>query len=122
MTLRPALALAGALVALSACAADRIAPPPRPAPLPATLAAVERLAPHPCDREIAGVLTGVGITGDSISAITVEERRELDGDRLLGYEAWVWRTGQPGSVVVSLDDICVPYQVYAREGARLPSR
>lgn len=121
MTLRPALALTGALLGLAACA-DRIAPPPRPAPEPAVLGTVQRLAPHPCDHAIASVLTGLGVPGNALSAITVEERRELDGDRLLGFEGWVWREGQPGSVVVSLNEYCVPYQVYARDGARLPTR
>lgn len=119
MTIRPALLLLGAALGLAACA-DRIAPPPRPAPDPRTLISVQRFGPHPCAREVAGVLTGIGVPGDAISAITFEERREMEGDRLLGYEAWVWRQGLPGSIVVSLNEICVPYQVYARGGASLP--
>lgn len=118
-TRRPPVLLLLALLLPAGCGTV-IAPPPRAAPDPATLAALERFGRHPCARSVAEVLTGLGVPGTSVTGVTYDERRYLNRERPWGYDVWVQRMGQPGALVVSVDDICVPQQVYARGGATLP--
>ncbi|NYZ14059.1 hypothetical protein HL658_16005 [Azospirillum sp. RWY-5-1] len=108
-----------ALLILTGCA-TAIAPPPRAAPDPGTLSALERFGRHPCTGRVAEVLAGLGVPGSAVTGVTYDERRYLNRERPWGYDVWVQRAGEPGALVVSVDDICVPQQVYARGGASLP--
>lgn len=116
MAARATLAL---LVLLAGCG-SAIAPPPRAAADPATLAELERFGRHPCTRSVAEVLTGLGVPGSTVRGVTYDERRQINREQPWGYDAWIARTGEPGALVVSLDSICVPQQVYASGGATLP--
>lgn len=104
---------------LAGCAAA-IAPPPRAAPDPATLAALERYGRHPCAHSVAEVLAGLRVPASSVTGVVYDERRHLNRERPWGYDIWVERAGEPGALVVSVDAICVPQQAYARGGATLP--
>lgn len=112
-------AILGGALGLAAC--QGIAPPPTAQADPAIVSALDRFNENACNPVVASVLTGTGIPAQEIRAVTYGFQRSLIGDRITGWDAWVGLTDQPGSIVVAMDGDCRPRQIYAREGARLPT-
>lgn len=81
MSVRLALVVACAAIPLAACA-DRLAPPPRATPGPQTVATLDRLGHHPCNDAVAAVPAGLGVRGETVSAVTHDVRRDLETDRV----------------------------------------
>ena len=46
-------------------------------------------------------------------------RAGRENSRLDGYDAWLQRSGQAGSIIVRVDTRCTLREIYARDGARL---
>jgi hypothetical protein len=79
---------------------------PTEAPSPAMLAAVRKLAPHPCNASTAAVLDRMGMQPDHIRSVTYDRRIGTAKNILQGYDVWVQRTDQPGDLVVRLNRFC----------------
>ena len=119
MCLRSSLrggAMASAVL-VAACAG--LSPPPQAAPEPGAVSALDRLSPSRCNGAVASSLAGVRIPVSDVRYLAYGLYRNIPGD-IVGYDAWVGLNSQPGAVVVQLDEVCTPRQIYAREGARLP--
>ncbi len=109
----PALVLA---LLLASCA--RAIAPEAPA---ATLAAIERLKPHPCAATTARGVSEAGLDAQAVRSLFYTEQ-VVDADEgpgLIGYLAWMRVEGQPGYLVVDMNQFCQPRQVYTRDGMRL---
>lgn len=118
----PAAALTGLLAmvgALSGCAS--VAPTPMAPPPAGAVAQLDRLNAGPCNRVVASALAGSGIAMADVRDLTYGLYRDIKRDRITGYDAWITLRDQPGNIVVSLDALCRPIQIYARGGAHLPS-
>lgn len=112
------LALAVAFLTLAACAGLR---EPATAPAePGAVAALDRYAPNQCNPAVAEALAGARIPIAQVEGVVYGLYRDLNRDRIVMYDAWVKLRGQPGSVVVQLDEYCFLRQVYTRGGAQLP--
>lgn len=105
-------------VLVAACTG--LSPPPQAAPEPGAVDTLDRLSPSPCNEAVASSLAGVRIPMSDVRYLAYGLYRNIPGD-IVGYDAWVGLNSQPGAVVVQLDEFCAPRQIYAREGARLPS-
>ena len=70
------------------------------------LAAVRKLAPHPCNASTAAVLDQMGMQPDHILSVTYDRRIGTAKNILQGYDVWVQRTDQPGDLVVRLNRFC----------------
>ncbi|WP_247883104.1 hypothetical protein [Azospirillum brasilense] len=103
---------------MAACAG--LSPPPQAAPEPGAVSALDRLSPSRCNEAVASSLAGVRIPVSDVRYLAYGLYRNIPGD-IVGYDAWVGLNSQPGAVVVQLDEVCTPRQIYAREGARLPT-
>lgn len=107
-----------AVLATAACAA-----PPRTAqPSAQAVSTLESLREHPCTPMIASALAGQEVDPSAVTSLTVTERRLYTEalDDLLGYLAWMRLEGQPGYLLVSLDEFCRVRQVYTRGGTEVP--
>jgi hypothetical protein len=107
-----------AMLAIAACAG-----PPRTAePSAQTLARLAQLRAHDCTPAIASAVEGQRIAPASVTGLIVTEERIDAGeiDDVIGYLAWMRLDGQPGYLIVSLDEYCHVRQVYTRGGAELP--
>ena len=104
-------------VVLAACTVET---PPLAPPVPATLAAVRSLAPHPCDATTASALDALGIPSAAVRSVYYD-RRVTGGDRahLQGYDAWVRLAGQAGDLVVRHDGGCRFIASHTRGAVRL---
>ncbi|WP_211109109.1 hypothetical protein [Azospirillum tabaci] len=107
-----------AVVLVAACSG--LSPPPQAAPEPGALSVLDRMSPNRCNATVASSLAGVGIPVSDVRYLAYGLYRNIPGD-IVGYDAWMGLNSQPGAVVVQLDEYCAPRQIYAREGARLPS-
>lgn len=89
------------------------------APADATPAAT--LAGHPCGAAIEKALAGRGIAVGGLADLFIIASTSggRESTRLEGYDAWLQRPGQPGSIVVRVDTRCTLREIYARDGARL---
>lgn len=85
------------------------------------VSALDRLSPNPCNPLVASVLAGANVPLSNIRSLAYGLYRAEISDRIVRYDAWVGLKDQPGSIVVTADDTCRPIQIYAREGARLPT-
>jgi hypothetical protein len=97
--------------------------PPRTAdPSAQTLERLEQLSAHGCTPAIASAVEGQRIDPASVAGLIVTQERVGSGefDDLIGYLAWIRLVGQPGYLIVSLDEYCRVRQVYTRGGAELP--
>lgn len=113
--------VAGLALAVGLAACQGIAPPPAGRADPATLSALDRFNSNSCNPAVASVLAGTGVPAQQIRGLTYGIYRSVTGDQITGWDAWVGLTDQPGAIVVSMDGDCRPRQIYAREGARLPT-
>ena len=104
---------------MAACAG--LSPPPQAAPEPGAVSALDRLSPNPCNEVVASSLAAVRIPMSDVRYLAYGLYRNIPGN-IIGYDAWVGLNSQPGAVVVQLDEYCVPQQIYARGGARLPNK
>ena len=111
--LPPALA-----AALAAC--TTVATPPLSPPMPATLAAVRGLAPHPCAATTASVLDALRVPPAAVRSVYYD-RRVTGGDRahLQGHDAWVRLADQSGDLVIRHDEGCRFMGSHARGAVRL---
>ncbi|MBB3264068.1 hypothetical protein FHW79_001683 [Azospirillum sp. OGB3] len=110
--------IASALL-MAACA--NLNPPPQAAPEPGAVSTLDRLASNPCNEMVASSLAGVQIPVSDVRYLTYGLYRDIRRGEIVGYDAWMGLNSQPGAVVVQLDSLCAPQQIYARGGARLPS-
>lgn len=101
---RPAKLLAATSALLAAGCAGQ--PLTLAAPRPATVAAVETLAPHPCNATTAAALDALGVDPAQVTRI-IYDRRTSGGEHshLLGFDAYITRAGAPG-LVVRLEPDC----------------
>jgi hypothetical protein len=82
---------------------------PTEAPSPAMLAAVRKLAPHPCNASTAVVLDRMGMQPDRIRSIIYDRRIGTAKNVLQGYDTWVQLTDQPGDIVIRQNRFCRPF-------------
>jgi hypothetical protein len=114
----PLCATAVSVLLLTAACAG-LSPPPHREPDPAAVSALDRLAKHRCNREVASVLGGVGVGAGDIRSLWVYTVPRYSGESLGGPEAHVGLNGQPGSVIIPMSDDCRARQIYTSGGARL---
>ena len=107
------------VVLVSACAG---VPPRLEAPSQATVSTLNQYNGHPCTPTVASALDAYRVAPGSIRDLFYTQRLSNGSDesRLVGYTAWMHLTGQPGSLVVDVDDECRFQQAYTRGGANLP--
>jgi hypothetical protein len=87
----------------------------------ATLAAVEHLQPHQCAETTARGVSAAGLSGKEVQSLFYTEQ-VVDADEgpgLIGYLAWMRVSGQPGYLVVDMNQFCQFRQVYTRDGMQL---
>lgn len=108
---------AGLALVLAGCGA--IDPVRTATPQPDSVAALGRLATGPCNEGVASALAGEGIPVSAFRTATYSEIRNGQSARVSQYDVWLYPQGQSGSIVVSLDERCRPFQVYSRGGASL---
>ncbi len=111
------VALAG-VANLAGCAA--LQPPRLAAAEPGAAAVLDRFAGNRCNPVVARALAGAQIPIAQVDGLTYGLYRDINTGRIILYDAWVYRTGEPGAVIVQLDPTCAVRQVYARGGAMLP--
>ncbi|TWA87470.1 hypothetical protein FBZ83_101332 [Azospirillum brasilense] len=109
--------IASALL-MAACA--NLSPPPQAAPEPGAVSALNRLSSNSCNPVVASSLAGVRIPVSEVRYLAYGLYRDIRRGEIVGYDAWMGLNSQPGAVVVQLDALCAPQQIYARGGARLP--
>ncbi len=89
-------------------------------PEPGAVEALNRLSPAGCNGTVASALAGAGIPISDVRSLVYG--LTYGYEYVVRYDAWVSLKGQPGAVVVTMDESCQPIQIYARGGARLPER
>lgn len=104
---------------IAACA--NLSPPPQAAPEPGAVSALDQLSSNACNEVVASSLAGARIPASEVRYLTYGLYRDINRGEIVGYDAWVGMNSQPGAVVVQLDALCTPQQIYARGGAQLPS-
>lgn len=104
------------LLLLAACAG--LHPSPRGTPEPGAVETLDRLSPHPCNAVVASMLAGARVPISNVRGLVYGVHWGVE--EIVGYDAWVALKDQPGAVVVPVDRECLPGQVYARGGAKLP--
>ena len=115
-----AAAASGTLTLLISACASTLSPPPVAQPDPAVLSTLERYSSAECNPQTAAVLTGMHVPAGDIRGLSYGLYRDAFRDAIIRWDAWVYLKGQPGAVVVTLDEDCRPIQAYARGGATLP--
>lgn len=115
-TLIPVALAAAALGALAACA-----PVPRGPADPATVAALERLGARACVESTARGVGAAGVPAAGVGSVFHTEQVAEDGENnhVVGYLAWLRVLGEPGYLIVDLDEFCRVEQVYTRDGMSL---
>lgn len=111
------------LPALAVLATVACAGPPRTVePSAQTVDALAHLGWHNCTPAIASALEGQRIDPASVTDLMVTRERVGSGEaeRVIGSLAWMRLNGQPGYLIVDLDEICRVRQVFTRGGAKLP--
>ena len=88
--------------------------------LPATVAAVRGLAPHPCNATTASALDALGVRPDELREVYYD-RRVTGGENglLQGYDVWIGLRDRPGELVVRHTPTCGFMTSYVRGGLRL---
>ncbi|QCO13975.1 hypothetical protein D3869_01295 [Azospirillum brasilense] len=103
---------------MAACA--NLSPPPQAAPEPGAVSALDRFSSNPCNEVVASSLAGARIPVSDVRYLSYGLYRDIRRGEIVGYDAWMGLNSQPGAVVVQLDAVCTPQQIYARGGAQLP--
>ena len=103
-----------AAILLSACTSGRVL---LAAPDPATLAAVQTAAPHPCNTTTAAALDAYRIPPAQIRAIYYDTRRTGNERTIIqSYDAWISLTDQRTDLVVRHSPDCGLLNVHTRGG------
>lgn len=109
--------MVGALF-LTGCAGLR--PPPTASAEPGAEAALSRMVDNPCTPVLAQALAGARVPIAQVDGLTYGTYINLATGNITMYDAWVSLKGQPGALIVQMDDTCYLRQVYSRGGAKLP--
>ncbi|WP_247895249.1 hypothetical protein [Azospirillum brasilense] len=84
------------------------------------MSALDQLSSNACNEVVASSLAGARIPVSDVRYLTYGLYRDINRGEIVGYDAWMGMNNQPGAVVVQLDAVCTPKQIYARGGAQLP--
>jgi hypothetical protein len=117
MSLKPTrrlLKTAAPLALSMLMAACSMTPDAPPAATPATLAAVQSLAPNKCNAQTAAALDGLGVPPDRIRSITYDRRSAGTRSYPLGYDVYVRTSDQAGEMVLRQNRSC---EVFASHNA-----
>ncbi|CAO3439147.1 hypothetical protein [Azospirillum doebereinerae] len=95
-------------------------PPALAAAEPGAEAALERMAPHPCNHVVAEVLAGAQVPVSRVDHMTYGLYRDDRTGNITMYDAWLALKDQPGSLIVQVNPSCELAQVYTRGGAKVP--
>jgi len=111
-----ALSLAGIL---AGCAG--LTPPRTATPDSGTVTTLNGMVRGACNQSVASVLAGENIPISAFRGATYNEIRGGPSASVSQYEAWLYLRNQQGVIVVDMDNVCRPMQIYARGGADLQS-
>ena len=117
MSLKPTrrlLKTAAPLALSMLMAACSMTPDAPPAATPATLAAVQSLAPNKCNAQTAAVIDQLGVPPDQIRSITYDRRTVGTKSYAQGYDVYVRTSDQPGEMVLRQNRSC---EVFASHNA-----
>lgn len=81
---------------------------------PATLAAVQSLAPNKCNEQTAAALDELGVPPDHIRSITYDRRSAGTRSFPLGYDVYVRTSDQSGEMVLRQNRSC---EIFASHNA-----
>ena len=115
-----ALSLVGSVAGILA-GCSGLTPPRTATPNSETVTALNGMLRGPCNQSVASVLAGENIPISAFRGASYNEIRGGPSASVSQYEAWLYPRDQQGAIVVDMDNVCRPMQIYGRGGADLQS-